>query len=114
MHTVILKGNTMLKIDILLSKDEKATQAIADALQIQIEKKLSPLYSDLFVRVRVGTGKKCDILGVKDKDERTRIDEMLEAIFFSDDWLPEQQFDDTVEVVMAPKQPTKRPSLKRR
>ncbi|WP_392559770.1 DinI-like family protein [Orbus mooreae] len=104
----------MLKIDILLSKDEKATQAIADALQIQIEKKLSPLYSDLFVRVRVGTGKKCDISGIKDKNERARIDEMLEDIFFSDDWLPEQKFDDTAEVVMAPKQLAKRPNLSRR
>lgn len=95
----------MLKIEILLSKDEKATQVIADALQAQIEKKFKPLYPDVFTRVRVGTGKKCDISGIKDKDELERINEMLEDIFFSDEWLPEQdQSNDDVEVVMQPKQ----------
>lgn len=104
----------MLRIDILLSKDGKATQTIADALQAQIEKVLKPKYPDIFVRVRVGTGKKCEISGLKGKEAREQLDEQLESIFLSDDWLPEQDYDDTAEVVMAPKQPAKKPSFKKR
>lgn len=78
----------MLRIDILLSKDDKVPMVIVDALQAELEKQIQPLFAESIIRVRVGSSKNIEITGCA-KDDKENILNIIETIFTSDDWLPE-------------------------
>lgn len=77
----------MLRIDIILSKDDKVSSQMISLLQAETEKRIHELYPDAIIRVRTSSSKMINISGTKDgeKDEVLRI---IEDIFYSDDWLP--------------------------
>jgi len=78
----------MLRVDILLSKDDKVPPKIIDALQIELNKQLCSIRSDVIVRVRVSSSKNIDVSGCT-KDEKQTVLAIVENVFTSEDWLPE-------------------------
>ncbi|WP_392551196.1 DinI-like family protein [Orbus wheelerorum] len=78
----------MLRVDILLSKDDNVPPKIIDALQIELEKQIVSLHSDAIVRVRVSSSKNIDVSGCT-KEEKQTVLAIIENVFTSEDWLPE-------------------------
>lgn len=78
----------MLRVDILLSKDDKVPERLIEALQAELEKRIQPDYSDAIIRVRVSSSKSIEISGCS-KDEKECLLGIIENIFNSDEWLPE-------------------------
>lgn len=78
----------MIRVDILLSKDDKVPAKIVDALQQELEKHVHKKYEDAIVRVRISSSKSVDVSGCN-KDDKDKLLKIIEHVFYSDDWLPE-------------------------
>lgn len=78
----------MLRVDILLSKDDKVPQPIIDALQCELTKQIQVISNDAIIRVRVSSSKNIEVSGC-DKEQKERVLSIIEQVFTSEDWLPE-------------------------
>ncbi|WP_392559381.1 DinI-like family protein [Orbus mooreae] len=78
----------MLRVDVLLSKDDKVPQKIIDALQMELEKQIQAMRVDSIVRVRVSSSKNIEVSGCTKEDKETVL-AIIENVFMSEDWLPE-------------------------
>lgn len=81
-------GIMMLRVDVLLSKDDKVPKQLSEALQNELDKRISALYNGAIVRVRISSSKSVEISGCN-KDDRENVLKMIENVFNSDEWLPE-------------------------
>lgn len=78
----------MLRVDVLLSKDDKVPQKIIDALQMELEKQIQTMRVDSIVRVRVSSSKNIEVSGCT-KEDKEKVLAIIENVFMSEDWLPE-------------------------
>lgn len=78
----------MLRVDILLSKDDKVPKKLVEALQSELEKRITELYNGAIIRVRVSSSKSVEVSGCS-KEEKEQVLSIIEKVFTSDDWLPE-------------------------
>lgn len=78
----------MLRIDVLLSKDDKVPKKLIEALQSELEKRITTLYSGAIIRVRISSGKSIDVSGCN-KENKEKVLKIIENVFNSDEWLPE-------------------------
>ncbi|GAA5108477.1 hypothetical protein GCM10023211_10830 [Orbus sasakiae] len=78
----------MLRVDVLLSKDDKVPKQLSEALQNELDKRISALYNSAIVRVRISSSKSVDVSGCN-KDDKEKVLKIIENVFNSDEWLPE-------------------------
>lgn len=78
----------MVRVDILLSKDDKVPKKLVDALQVELEKRIHKYHDDAIVRVRISSSKSVDVSGCN-KDDKDKLLKIIENVFNSDDWIPE-------------------------
>lgn len=78
----------MLRVDITLSKDSKVSKKLADALQVELEKRVHRMHSGAIIRVRITTSQTINVTGCT-KEEHPVIMKLIENTFNDDEWLPE-------------------------
>ncbi len=83
----------MLRIEILFDKNakQKPSQAVLNALEKEIDKKLADTHENYCLRIAYGSSQSMGISGTANKDEKEAITQLLENIWLDDSWMPEEE-----------------------
>lgn len=76
-----------MRIDIMLDKNQKLSQSILSAFQIEVSKRVHALFPETIVRVRQGSYTSIEMLGFKLDDDKRRLNDLLQNVWEDDSWL---------------------------
>ncbi|WP_182630309.1 DinI family protein [Pantoea hericii] len=76
-----------MRIEIMLDKNQKISQSVADAFREEVSKRVTALFPDAVVQVRHGSYTKIEMPGVKVDEDRRRINDLLQNVWEDDSWL---------------------------
>ncbi|EJT4077615.1 DinI-like family protein [Salmonella enterica] len=78
-----------MRLEILFDREAKIPVKTMDELYHQVEKRLSPLYPRLTLRIAKGSSSAVQVSGAKTDEERESVMSILREIWEDDSWLPE-------------------------
>jgi len=76
-----------MRIEIMLDKNQKISQSVADAFREEVSKRVTALFPDAVVQVRQGSYTKIEMPGVKVEEDRRRLNDLLQNVWEDDSWL---------------------------
>ena len=76
-----------MRIEIMLDKNQKISQSVADAFREEVSKRVNALFPDAVVQVRQGSYTKIEMPGVKVEEDRRRLNDLLQNVWEDDSWL---------------------------
>lgn len=76
-----------MRIEIMLDKNQKISQSVADAFGEEVNKRVTALFPDAVVQVRQGSYTKIEMPGVKAEEDRRRLNDLLQNVWEDDSWL---------------------------
>lgn len=79
-----------MRVEIILAKTDNVPAKMMTALENEVKKQVSVIDAEALVRVRESTSKEIIISGCLNETKKQIMD-LIENIFTSDDWIPEQQ-----------------------
>lgn len=77
----------MMRIEIMLDKNQKISQSVEDAFREEVHKRVTALFPDAVVQVRQGSYTKIEMPGVKVEEDRRRLNDLLQNVWEDDSWL---------------------------
>lgn len=77
----------MMRIEIMLDKNQKISQSVVDAFREEVHKRVTALFPDAVVQVRQGSYTKIEMPGVKVDEDRRRLNDLLQNVWEDDNWL---------------------------
>ncbi|MGC1008108.1 MULTISPECIES: DinI family protein [Pantoea] len=77
----------MMRIEIMLDKNQKISQSVVDAFREEVHKRVTALFPDAVVQVRQGSYTKIEMPGVKVDEDRRRLNDLLQNVWEDDSWL---------------------------
>ena len=77
----------MMRIEIMLDKNQKISQPVVDAFREEVNKRVTALFPDAVVQVRQGSYTKIEMPGVKVEEDRRRLNDLLQNVWEDDSWL---------------------------
>lgn len=77
----------MMRIEIMLDKNQKISQSVEDAFRQEVHKRVTALFPDAVVQVRQGSYTKIEMPGVKVEEDRRRLNDVLQNVWEDDSWL---------------------------
>ncbi|MEB6222846.1 DinI family protein [Pantoea anthophila] len=75
-----------MRIEITLDKKQKISQSAVDAFREEMSKRVTALFPDAVVQVRLGSYTKIEMPGVKVDEDRRRINDLLQNVWEDDSW----------------------------
>ena len=77
----------MMRIEIMLDKNQKISQSVVDAFREEVHKRVTALFPDAVVQVRQGSYTKIEMPGVKVDEDRRRLNDLLQNAWEDDSCL---------------------------
>ena len=76
-----------MRIEIMIDKEQKISQALLEALESELYQNLHPLYPKTAIRIRKGSATGVQLSGVKLDEDKERIMKILQQVWEDDSWL---------------------------
>ncbi|EPY7338951.1 DinI-like family protein [Klebsiella pneumoniae] len=76
-----------MRIEIMIDKEQKISQAILDALEAELYRNLQPIYPKTAIRIRIGSANGVELSGLKLDEDKKRVMEIMQQVWEDDSWL---------------------------
>jgi len=76
-----------MRIEIMIDKEQKISQATLDALESEFYRKLQPIYPKTAIRIRKGSANGVELSGLKLDEDKKRVMEIMRQVWEDDSWL---------------------------
>lgn len=78
-----------MHIEIMLDKNQKISQPVIDAFDVEVNRRVTAIFPDAVIRVRQGSYTKIEMPGLKVDEDRQRLSDLLQNVWENDSWLIE-------------------------
>ncbi|MGP2416851.1 MULTISPECIES: DinI-like family protein [Pantoea] len=75
-----------MRIEIMIDKEQKVSQATIEALESEIIKNLRPQYPKMAIRIRKGSANGIELSGLRQDDDKKNVMDILQAVWEDDSW----------------------------
>lgn len=75
-----------MRIEIMIDKEQKISQATLDALESELLKNLLPLYPKTAIRIRKGSANGIELSGIRQDEEKKNVMDILQTVWQDDSW----------------------------
>ncbi|PSN08545.1 DinI-like family protein [Siccibacter turicensis] len=76
-----------MRIEIMIDKEQKISQALLEALESELYRNLRPFYPKTAIRIRKGSVNGIELSGVRLAEDKERVMEILQQVWEDDTWL---------------------------
>ncbi|HFS8222079.1 TPA: DinI family protein [Enterobacter hormaechei] len=76
-----------MRIEIMIDKEQKISQATLEALESELYRNFRPLYPKTAIRIRKGSANGLELSGLKLDEDKKRVMEILQQVWEDDSWL---------------------------
>ncbi|HBX8168728.1 TPA: DinI family protein [Klebsiella pneumoniae] len=76
-----------MRVEIMIDKEQKISQATLKALETELYRNLTPLYPKTAIRIRQGSANGIELTGLKLDEDKQRVMEIMQQIWEDDSWL---------------------------
>lgn len=76
-----------MRIEIMIDKEQKISQATQEALESELYRNLRPLYPKTAIRIRKGSANGLELSGLKLDEDKNQVMEILQQVWEDDSWL---------------------------
>ena len=76
-----------MRIEIMIDKQQKISQATMDALESELYRNLIPLYPKTAIRIRTGSANGIELSGLKLDEDKKRVMDIMQQVWEDDSWL---------------------------
>ncbi|AIE00416.1 TPA: DinI family protein [Klebsiella pneumoniae] len=76
-----------MRVEIMIDKEQKISQATLEALEIELYRNLTPLYPKTAIRIRKGSANGIELTGLKLDEDKQRVMEIMQQVWEDDSWL---------------------------
>lgn len=76
-----------MRIEIMIDKEQKISQAKLDALESELYRNLRPLYPKTAMRIRQGGANGVELSGLELDEDKKRVIEIMQLVWLDDSWL---------------------------
>ena len=76
-----------MRIEIMIDKEQKISQATLEALESELYRNLRPLYPNTAIRIRKGSANGLELSGLKLDEDKKRVMEIMQHVWEDDSWL---------------------------
>ena len=70
-----------MRIEIMIDKEQKISQATLDALESELYRNLRPLYPKTAIRIRKGSANGVELSGLKLDEDKKRVMEIMQQVW---------------------------------
>ena len=75
-----------MRIEIMIDKEQKISQATLDALESELLKNLHPQYPKMAVRIRKGSTNGIELSGVRQDEDKKAVMNIVQEVWQDDSW----------------------------
>ncbi|WP_373856860.1 DinI-like family protein [Klebsiella variicola subsp. variicola] len=76
-----------MRVEIMIDKEQKISQATLEALETELYRNLTPLYRKTAIRIRKGSANGIELTGLKLDEDKQRVMEIMQQVWEDDSWL---------------------------
>ncbi|CZU93334.1 MULTISPECIES: DinI-like family protein [Enterobacteriaceae] len=76
-----------MRIEIMIDKEQKISQATLEGLESELYRNLPPLYPKKAIRIRKGSANGIELSGLKLDEDKKRVMEIMQQAWDDDGWL---------------------------
>ena len=76
-----------MRVEIMIDKEQKISQATLEALEAELYRNLQPLYPNTTIRIRKGSTKGNELSGVKLDEDKQQVMEIMQQVWEDDSWM---------------------------
>ncbi len=76
-----------MRVEIMIDKEQKISQATLEALETELYRNLIPLYPKTTIRIRKGSANGIELTGLKLDEDKQRVMEIMQQVWEDDSWL---------------------------
>ncbi|MCK6707107.1 MULTISPECIES: DinI-like family protein [Enterobacteriaceae] len=76
-----------MRIEIMIDKEQKISQAKLEGLESELYRNLRPLYPKTVIRIRKGSANGIELSGLKLDEDKKRVMEIMQQAWDDDSWL---------------------------
>lgn len=76
-----------MRVEIMIDKEQKISQATLEALENELYRNLTPLYPKTAIRIRKGSANGIELTGLKLDEDKQRVMEIMQQVWEDDSWL---------------------------
>ncbi|EEZ6082986.1 DinI family protein [Escherichia coli] len=76
-----------MRIEIMIDKEQKISQALLEALESELYRNLRPLYPKTAIRICKGCANGVELSGLKLDEDKKRLMEIIQLVWKDDSWL---------------------------
>lgn len=76
-----------MRIEIVIDKEQKISQATLNALESELYRNLCTLYPKIAIRIRKGSANGVELSGLKLDGDKKRVMEIMQQVWEDDSWL---------------------------
>ncbi|EHK4146909.1 TPA: DinI family protein [Escherichia coli] len=76
-----------MRVEIMIDKEQKISQATLEALEAELYRNLQPLYPKTTIRIRKGSTNGIELSGVKLDEDKKHVMEIMQQVWEDDSWL---------------------------
>ncbi|CCI78776.1 unnamed protein product [Klebsiella pneumoniae subsp. rhinoscleromatis SB3432] len=76
-----------MRVEIMIDKEQKISQATLEALETELYRNLIPLYPKTAIRIRKGSANGIELTGLKLDEDKQRVMEIMQQVWEDDSWL---------------------------
>jgi len=75
-----------MRIEIMLDKNQKVSQAVIDAFQAEVHSRVGSLFPSTIVRVRQGSISSIELQGFSLDEDKRRLNQIIRNVWEDDSW----------------------------
>ncbi|MGI4642891.1 DinI family protein [Klebsiella pneumoniae] len=75
-----------MRVEIMIDKEQKISQATLEALETELYRNLTPLYPKTAIRIRKDSANGIELTGLKLDEDKQRVMEIMQQIWEDDSW----------------------------
>ncbi|HBS1067524.1 TPA: DinI family protein [Klebsiella pneumoniae] len=76
-----------MRVEIMIDKEQKISQATLEALETELYRNLIPLYPKTAIGIRKGSANGIELTGLKLDEDKQRVMEIMQQVWEDDSWL---------------------------
>lgn len=76
-----------MRVEIMIDKEQKISQATLEALETELYRNLIPLYPKTAILIRKGSANGIELTGLKLDEDKQRVMEIMQQVWEDDSWL---------------------------
>lgn len=76
-----------MRVEIMINKEQKVSEATLSALENELYRHLTPIFPKTSIRIRKGSANGLELSGVRLDEDKKRVMEILQQVWEDDSWL---------------------------